>query len=112
VNSPLPWLLNEQKLMLIIFAFLVSWFTLGTFFSVELFKMVCEVNETDVKIGIASVMLPQDAGASLEKYLTSSSSGLHFSIVMYSLIPLYQWHIWICLFISLDAIVREIVVSL
>ncbi|KAJ6338170.1 hypothetical protein OIU76_007780 [Salix suchowensis] len=36
--------------------------------------MVCEVNETDVKIGIASVMLPQDAGASLEKYLTSSSS--------------------------------------
>ncbi|KAJ6404539.1 hypothetical protein OIU84_012668, partial [Salix udensis] len=40
----------------------------------ELFKMVCEVNETDVKIGIASVMLPQDAGASLEKYLTSSSS--------------------------------------
>jgi hypothetical protein len=48
----------------------------------------------------------------LEKYLTSSSSGLHFSIVMYSLIPLYQWHIWICLFISLDAIVREMVVSL
>ncbi|XP_024440480.1 signal peptide peptidase-like 4 isoform X2 [Populus trichocarpa] len=39
----------------------------------ELFKMVCEVNETDVKIGIAAVMLPQDAGASLEKYLTSSS---------------------------------------
>ncbi|KAJ6879418.1 signal peptide peptidase-like 4 [Populus alba x Populus x berolinensis] len=33
----------------------------------ELFKMVCEVNETDVKIGIAAVMLPQDAGASLEK---------------------------------------------
>ncbi|KAG6749518.1 hypothetical protein POTOM_046570 [Populus tomentosa] len=40
----------------------------------ELFKMVCEVNETDVKIGIAAVMLPQDAGASLEKYLTSSST--------------------------------------
>ncbi|KAJ6320343.1 hypothetical protein OIU78_015686 [Salix suchowensis] len=40
----------------------------------ELFKMVCEANETDVKIGIATVMLPQDAGASLEKYLASSST--------------------------------------
>ncbi|KAJ6328649.1 hypothetical protein OIU77_010354 [Salix suchowensis] len=40
----------------------------------ELFKMVCEANETDVKIGIATVMLPQDAGASLENYLASSST--------------------------------------
>jgi hypothetical protein len=58
--------------------------------SVELFKMVCEVNETDVKIGIAAVMLPQDAGASLEKYLTSSSTGLHFSIFIHSLVSVGQ----------------------
>jgi hypothetical protein len=58
--------------------------------SVELFKMVCEVNETDVKIGIAAVMLPQDAGASLEKYLMSSSTGLHFSIFIHSLVSVGQ----------------------
>jgi hypothetical protein len=58
--------------------------------SVELFKMVCEVNETDVKIGIAAVMLPQDAGASLEKYLTSSSTGLHFSTFIHSLVSVGQ----------------------
>jgi len=52
--------------------------------------MVCEVNETDVKIGIAAVMLPQDAGASLEKYLTSRSTGLHFSIFIHSIISVAQ----------------------
>ncbi|KAK1425180.1 hypothetical protein QVD17_20526 [Tagetes erecta] len=35
----------------------------------ELFKMVCEADETDVHIGIPAVMLPQDAGASLEASL-------------------------------------------
>ncbi|KAL7238910.1 hypothetical protein ACSBR2_004914 [Camellia fascicularis] len=40
----------------------------------ELFKMVCEVNETDVEIGIPAVMLPQDAGASLEKSIINNSS--------------------------------------
>ncbi|KDP28619.1 hypothetical protein JCGZ_14390 [Jatropha curcas] len=40
----------------------------------ELFKMVCEASETDVSIGIPAVMLPQDAGASLESYLKNSSA--------------------------------------
>ena len=44
-------------------------------FSAELFKMVCEANETDVEIGIPSVMLPQSAGMSLEESLLSNSSG-------------------------------------
>ncbi|KAI3444532.1 hypothetical protein Pfo_001197 [Paulownia fortunei] len=47
----------------------------------ELFKMVCEANETDVTIGIAVVMLPQDAGASLKQSMTNSS---RVSIQMYS----------------------------
>jgi signal peptide peptidase-like protein 2B len=38
--------------------------------------MVCEDNETDLQIGIPVVMLPQDAGASLEKYLLNST-GMH-----------------------------------
>ncbi|KAF5733060.1 signal peptide peptidase-like 4 [Tripterygium wilfordii] len=39
----------------------------------ELFKMVCETNESDVEIGIPTVMLPQDAGANLERWLKNSS---------------------------------------
>ncbi|KAG0457422.1 hypothetical protein HPP92_022579 [Vanilla planifolia] len=35
----------------------------------ELYKMVCERNETDLEINIPAVMLPQDAGASLENIL-------------------------------------------
>ncbi|XP_021906235.1 signal peptide peptidase-like 4 isoform X2 [Carica papaya] len=35
--------------------------------------MVCEGNETDLEIGIPAVMLPQDAGASLEKYIMNGS---------------------------------------
>ncbi|KAE8710814.1 Signal peptide peptidase-like 4 [Hibiscus syriacus] len=38
----------------------------------ELYKMVCEPDETDLDIHIPTVMLPQDAGASLEKMLTSN----------------------------------------
>lgn len=41
----------------------------------ELYKMVCEPDETDLDIHIPAVMLPQDAGASLEKMLLNSSSG-------------------------------------
>lgn len=41
----------------------------------ELYKMVCEPDETDLDIHIPAVMLPQDAGGSLEKMLTSNSSG-------------------------------------
>lgn len=41
----------------------------------ELFKMVCEINETDVDIRIPAVMLPQDAGASLESSLKNNPLG-------------------------------------
>lgn len=41
----------------------------------ELYKMVCDPGETDLDIHIPAVMLPQDAGASLEKIITNSSSG-------------------------------------
>ncbi|XP_057511225.1 signal peptide peptidase-like 4 isoform X1 [Actinidia eriantha] len=47
----------------------------------ELFKMVCEANETDVDIGIPAVMLPQDAGVSLEESLLNNSS---VSVQLYS----------------------------
>ncbi|KDO86182.1 hypothetical protein CISIN_1g009437mg [Citrus sinensis] len=39
----------------------------------ELFKMVCESNETDVDIRIPAIMLPQDAGANLEKLIKNNS---------------------------------------
>lgn len=39
--------------------------------------MVCEENETDVTIGIPAVMLPQDAGDSLEKDLKNNISGVY-----------------------------------
>lgn len=41
--------------------------------------MVCEPDETDLDIQIPAVLLPQDAGASLEKMLSNSSSGKPFS---------------------------------
>ncbi|XP_062146384.1 signal peptide peptidase-like 2 [Alnus glutinosa] len=47
----------------------------------ELYKMVCEPNETDLDIRIPVVMLPQDAGASLEKMLMNSTS---VSVQLYS----------------------------
>ncbi|KAF5194247.1 Signal peptide peptidase-like [Thalictrum thalictroides] len=40
----------------------------------ELFKMVCEENETDLQIEIPAVMLAQDAGLILEGSLTKNSS--------------------------------------
>ncbi|KAK6947789.1 Peptidase A22B, signal peptide peptidase [Dillenia turbinata] len=47
----------------------------------ELYKMVCERDETDLDIKIPAVMLPHDAGASLEKMLKNSSS---VSVQLYS----------------------------
>ncbi|PPD97697.1 hypothetical protein GOBAR_DD05300 [Gossypium barbadense] len=47
----------------------------------ELYKMVCDPDETDLDIHIPTVMLPQDAGVSLEKMLTSNSS---VSVQLYS----------------------------
>jgi hypothetical protein len=42
--------------------------------------MVCEPDETDLDIHIPAVMLPQDAGSSLEKMLLTNSSGKLFHI--------------------------------
>ncbi|PIN01649.1 putative protein, contains PA domain [Handroanthus impetiginosus] len=47
----------------------------------ELYKMVCEPDETDLDIKIPAVMLPQDAGATLEKMLSNGSS---VSVQLYS----------------------------
>ncbi|CAI9279151.1 unnamed protein product [Lactuca saligna] len=47
----------------------------------QLFKMVCEADETDVDIGIPAVMLPQDAGASLKESLENK---LNISVQLYS----------------------------
>ncbi|XP_072968904.1 signal peptide peptidase-like 4 [Typha angustifolia] len=40
----------------------------------ELYKMVCDENDTDLNIHIPAVMLPQDAGASLEESLKNGDS--------------------------------------
>lgn len=45
----------------------------------ELYKMVCEPDETDLDIHIPAVMLPQDAGVSLQKMLMNGSLGKLFS---------------------------------
>ncbi|KAJ8477549.1 hypothetical protein OPV22_021276 [Ensete ventricosum] len=47
----------------------------------ELYKMVCERNETDLDINIPAVMLPHDAGVSLERNLKSGAS---LSVQLYS----------------------------
>ncbi|KAG2677237.1 hypothetical protein I3843_12G091900 [Carya illinoinensis] len=47
----------------------------------ELYKMVCEPDETDLDIHIPAVLLPQDAGTSLEKMLMNSST---VSVQLYS----------------------------
>lgn len=41
----------------------------------ELYKMVCDGNETDLNINIPAVMLPHDAGASLESNLKHGDAG-------------------------------------
>ncbi|KAJ4806042.1 signal peptide peptidase [Rhynchospora pubera] len=47
----------------------------------ELYKMVCDQNETDLNINIAAVMLPKDAGISLEELLKEGHS---VSLQLYS----------------------------
>ncbi|CAL9197513.1 unnamed protein product [Musa hybrid cultivar] len=47
----------------------------------QLYKMVCERNETDLDINIPAVMLPHDAGVSLERSLKSGAS---LSVQLYS----------------------------
>ncbi|GMJ00323.1 SIGNAL PEPTIDE PEPTIDASE-LIKE 2 [Hibiscus trionum] len=62
----------------------------------ELYKMVCEPDETDLDIHIPAVMLPQDAGTSLEKMLTSNSS---VSVQLYSprrpLVDIAEVFLWL-----------------
>lgn len=56
-----------------------TWFVRNSsFYSAELFKMVCENNETDLDIGIPAVMLPQDAGVTLENFLKHNTTGMPF----------------------------------
>ncbi|KAG9157655.1 hypothetical protein Leryth_014169 [Lithospermum erythrorhizon] len=40
----------------------------------ELFKMVCDPNESDINIGIPAVMLPQDAGTTLTQSINNKSA--------------------------------------
>ncbi|KAB1214359.1 Signal peptide peptidase-like 4 [Morella rubra] len=62
----------------------------------ELFKMVCEANQTDVDISIPVVMLPQDAGVNLEKYLQNNST---VSVQLYSplrpLVDIAEVFLWL-----------------
>ncbi|KAK8477325.1 hypothetical protein V6N13_046282 [Hibiscus sabdariffa] len=62
----------------------------------ELYKMVCDPGETDLDIHIPAVMLPQDAGISLEKMLTSNSS---VSVQLYSpkrpLVDIAEVFLWL-----------------
>ncbi|KAJ9706473.1 hypothetical protein PVL29_001797 [Vitis rotundifolia] len=62
----------------------------------ELYKMVCEPDETDLDIKIPAVMLPQEAGASLEKMLRNSSS---VSVQLYSprrpLVDIAEVFLWL-----------------
>ncbi|GAV83873.1 PA domain-containing protein/Peptidase_A22B domain-containing protein [Cephalotus follicularis] len=63
----------------------------------ELYKMVCEPNETDLDIHIPAVMLPQDAGASLEKMMMNNSSNV--SVRLYSprrpLVDIAEVFLWL-----------------
>ncbi|KAF5935442.1 hypothetical protein HYC85_026571 [Camellia sinensis] len=62
----------------------------------ELYKMVCEPNETDLDIHIPAVLLPQEAGASLEKMLMNGSS---VSVQLYSprrpLVDIAEVFLWL-----------------
>ncbi|KAK4802803.1 hypothetical protein SAY86_001006 [Trapa natans] len=62
----------------------------------ELYKMVCDPDETELDIQIPAVMLPQEAGASLEKMLMNSSS---VSVQLYSprrpLVDIAEVFLWL-----------------
>ncbi|XP_043720078.1 signal peptide peptidase-like 2 [Telopea speciosissima] len=65
-------------------------------YKTELYKMVCESNETDLNIHIPAVMLPKDAGASLQNSLKSNSS---VSVQLYSperpLVDIAEVFLWL-----------------
>lgn len=62
----------------------------------ELYKMVCDPEETDLDIKIPAVMLPQDAGSSLVKMLMNGSS---VSVQLYSptrpLVDIAEVFLWL-----------------
>ncbi|XP_068315419.1 signal peptide peptidase-like 4 [Pyrus communis] len=62
----------------------------------ELYKMVCEKDEPDVKIGIPAVMLPQDVGAIFETDLMNNST---VSVQLYSplrpLVDIAEVFLWL-----------------
>ena len=60
---------------------LICYLNLFGSYSAELFKMVCGPNETAIDINIPVVMLPQDAGASLEESLKNNTLGMFFLIL-------------------------------
>lgn len=49
----------------------------------ELYKMVCERNETDLDIGIPAVLLPKDAGTKLQSLL-SSGEGIFLYLLLFN----------------------------
>ena len=48
---------------------------LSSICSTELYKMVCEKNETDLDINIPAVLLPKDPGSALHTLLTDGNAG-------------------------------------
>ncbi|KAE9452064.1 hypothetical protein C3L33_16040, partial [Rhododendron williamsianum] len=62
----------------------------------ELYKMVCEPNDTDLDINIPAIMLPQDAGTTLEWMLKKSSA---VSVQLYSpkrpLVDIAEAFLWL-----------------
>lgn len=56
--------------------------------------MVCEPNETDVEILIPAIMLPQDAGANLEKHIKSNSVGM-LSLILDIPLKSVLWLVWL-----------------
>lgn len=65
-------------------------------YATELFKMVCEENETDLNISIPAVMLPQDAGTVLEDDLKKN---ITVSVQLYSplrpLVDIAEVFLWL-----------------
>lgn len=60
--------------MINLYQYLVS-LILSCIYSTELYKMVCEKNETDLDINIPAVLLPKDAGSALHTLLTNGNTG-------------------------------------
>lgn len=62
-------------LVLVILTFISLFTSILLLLFAELYKMVCDPDETDLNIHIPAIMLPQDAGTRLEEMLMSTSSG-------------------------------------